>query len=714
MQTRSHKATDLVALSNEELGRLERRRRTNFERAEMNMNVLPEGANQEGNNLPPPVLPEGGNNPQNVLPAAAGPIGLQLGPVDPRAVGPNGPPPGPVDPVAVAHPTRTLGEQDTPDRFYANRSALRPPNPTRQDYEIKYSLINLVQNRCFNGLATENPMDHIEAFEALCNTTKANGVPYDYLRLTLFKFSLADKALRWLKMLEPGSITTWNECRAKFLNHFYTKSRSARMRNQIAAFKQKATETFNEAWERFKEYVKDCPHHVFTQESLMTTFYGGIDTQYQMALDTASKGDFSTNTVVQATSLIENLARSNSDHAPEYDRSLKVKAVETDALKDLTQKVKLLLAREQQTIKALEETFDEDDDQEEVNYIGGQGGYRGFNPNYRNHPNLSYRSNNVENPQDMVYPPRQQGNLNKPSTFANYPPKPAAPQENKLETMMYSLIESHKKSASEINAKIDGMYGDLNGKFTTLASRVDSLDKRVSTMASSSKGKEACNAVMAHSGANTSFHSDVFGDLSSSHQPGSTDPLPRLTDPPTGFTLLTREVRPTDPPRDRSVRAAVPWVSDSFSNENDAHIVAKADVLPYKPQSPYPRVPKAKIDETKYNRFKEIMSKLIKEVTLSEALDELPFLKKICRDVLNGTEDPAEVDAYLAKRKEASTLKLVKVEKQEDPGKFVVPCSIDGEVFANSLCDSGSSVNVMSMATAEGLISKGWRPPNAP
>ncbi|KAG7532294.1 F-box domain [Arabidopsis thaliana x Arabidopsis arenosa] len=606
MQTRSHKATDLVALSNEELGRLERRRRTNSEPAEMNMNVLPEGANQEGNNLPPPVLPEGGNNPQNVLPAVAGPIGLQLGPVDPRAVVPNGPPPGPVDPVAAAHPARTLDEQDTPDRFYANRSVLRPPNPTRQDYEIKYSLINLVQNRCFNGLATENPMDHIEAFEALCNTTKANGVPYDYLRLTLFKFSLADKALRWLKMLEPGSITTWNECRAKFLNHFYTKSRSARVREGL-------------------------PHHGFTQESLMTTFYGGIDTQYQMALDTASKGDFSTNTVVQATSLIENLARSNSDHAPEYDRSLKVKAVENDALKDLTQKVNLLLAREQQTIKALEETFDEDDDQEEVNYIGGQGGYRGFNPNYRNHPNLSYRSNNVENPQDMVYPPRQQGNLNKPSTFANYPPKPAVPQENKLETMMYSLIESHKKSASEINAKIDGMYGDLNGKFTTLASRVDSLDKRVSTMASSSKGKEACNVVMAHSGANTSFHSD----------------------------------------------------------------------------SPYPRVPKAKIDETKYNRFKEIMSELIKEVTLSEALDELPFLKKICRDVLNGTEDPAEVDAYLAKQKEASTLKLVKVEKQEDPGKFVVPCSIDGEVFANSLCDSGSSVNVMSMATVRRLDLQG-------
>ncbi|CAE6218829.1 unnamed protein product [Arabidopsis arenosa] len=409
--------------------------------------VLPEGVNP-----PPPALPEGGNNPPNVLPAAAGPVGLILGPNDPRATRPIDPAAGPVDPLVAAQPARTLGEQDTLDRFYANRSALRPPNPTRQDYEI---------------------------------------------------------------------------------------------------------------------------------------------------------------------------------------------------------------------------------------------------------------NNNVENPQDMVYPPRQQGAFNKPSTFPNYPPKPAAPQENKLETMMHSLIESHKKNASEINAKIDGMYGDLNGKFTTLATRVDSLDKRVSYMASSSKGKEACNAVVAHSGVNTSFNSDVFGDVSSFHGPGSTDLPTRSTDPPAGFTLLTREVRSTDPTSDRSIRAVVPGISDSFSNENDAHFVAKADVLPYKPQSPYPLVPKAKIDEKKYNRSKDIIGELIKEATLSEALGELPFLKKICRDVINGTEDAAEVDAYLAKRKEARDPKLVKVEKLEDPGKFVVPCSIDGEVFANSLCDSGSSVNVMSMATVRRLDLQG-------
>lgn len=41
-----------------------------------------------------------------------------------------------------------------------------------------------------------------------------------------------------------------------------------------------------------------------------------------------------------------------------------------------------------------------DEMQAALNYVNGQSNYqnKGFNPNYMNHPNLSYRSTNVENP----------------------------------------------------------------------------------------------------------------------------------------------------------------------------------------------------------------------------------------------------------------------------------------------------------------------------
>ncbi|XP_010489385.1 PREDICTED: uncharacterized protein LOC104767061 [Camelina sativa] len=202
--------------------------------------------------------------------------------------------------------------------------------------------------------------------------------------LTLFQFSLGDKALRWLNLLDSGSITTWEQCRAIFLNHFYTKSRSTKLRSKITTFSQGGMETFCEAWERFKEYLRDCPHHGYSQENLMNIFYGGIEQRYQMALDTASKGDFSTNTANEANLLIENLAARNSNHGAEYDRSVRVNAVETDAIKDLTAKVNLLLKRDHQSVNMIEEQpvvyaeFGVDTSQdatEEVNYIGGQGNF---------------------------------------------------------------------------------------------------------------------------------------------------------------------------------------------------------------------------------------------------------------------------------------------------------------------------------------------------
>lgn len=41
--------------------------------------------------------------------------------------------------------------------------------------------------------------------------------------------------------------------------------------------------------------------------------------------------------------------------------------------------------------------------------------------------------------------------------------------------------------------------------------------------------------------------------------------------------------------------------------------------------------------------------------------------------------------------------------KLEDPGKFVVPCSIFLVGFTDSFCDTGSTVNIMSKDIAERL-----------
>ncbi|KAL0741413.1 hypothetical protein Bca4012_082926 [Brassica carinata] len=106
-----------------------------------------------------------------------------------------------------------IGQRNLLRNLPTTRSAINPPPCTREDFEIKPALISLVQRKIFNGLPAEIPMDHIEHFEKMCGFTKANGVPPDYIKCTLFPFSLDGKAAGWLDSLPTGSLTTWEQNR---------------------------------------------------------------------------------------------------------------------------------------------------------------------------------------------------------------------------------------------------------------------------------------------------------------------------------------------------------------------------------------------------------------------------------------------------------------------------------------------------------------------
>ncbi|CAA7040990.1 unnamed protein product [Microthlaspi erraticum] len=168
---------------------------------------------------------------------------LALTPLKWRALNEEGrdPPPPPPNPAGDvnAQPQAgapTIGDYDSADAFFMDRNPIHPPLPARNDYEIKPQIIALVRQNQFNGLPAEHPLDHIENFEEICSTTRSNGVSADYLKCKLFSFSLGDKASRWLKSLPAHSITTWDEYKAAFINHFYTKQRSISVRNKISTF----------------------------------------------------------------------------------------------------------------------------------------------------------------------------------------------------------------------------------------------------------------------------------------------------------------------------------------------------------------------------------------------------------------------------------------------------------------------------------------------
>nr|GFA45626.1 reverse transcriptase domain-containing protein [Tanacetum cinerariifolium] len=96
----------------------------------------------------------------------------------------------------------------------------------------------------------------------------------------------------WLDKEPPRSILTWEDLVSKFINQFFPPSKTTYLRNEIINFLQKLNETFNEAWECFKDLLLQCPHHGFSELHQLDTFYNALNPNDQDALDSAAGGIF--------------------------------------------------------------------------------------------------------------------------------------------------------------------------------------------------------------------------------------------------------------------------------------------------------------------------------------------------------------------------------------------------------------------------------------
>jgi Retrotransposon gag protein len=121
------------------------------------------------------------------------------------------------------------------------------PNVAANNFELKPSLLNMLSQHIFNGLAHDDPNQHLAMFEELCNTVKINGVEPEAIKLRVFPFSLGDKARNWLRSLHIGTIRTWDQIYDAFLSMYFPPSKTSALRAQITNFRQRGGEYLSEA-----------------------------------------------------------------------------------------------------------------------------------------------------------------------------------------------------------------------------------------------------------------------------------------------------------------------------------------------------------------------------------------------------------------------------------------------------------------------------------
>nr|GEY35764.1 reverse transcriptase domain-containing protein [Tanacetum cinerariifolium] len=145
--------------------------------------------------------------------------------------------------------------------------AIIVPQINANNFELKQTLINLVQSNQFTE--RQDPHNHLRFFNKVTSTFRHPEVPNTMIKFLLFPFSLEGEARIWLDKEPPRSILTWQDL------------------------------------ERFKDLLRQCPRHGFSELHQLDTFYNALNPNDQDALDSAAGRHFLDKIPHECLSIIE-------------------------------------------------------------------------------------------------------------------------------------------------------------------------------------------------------------------------------------------------------------------------------------------------------------------------------------------------------------------------------------------------------------------------
>ncbi|KAF8114871.1 hypothetical protein N665_0032s0003 [Sinapis alba] len=228
------------------------------------------------------------------------------------------------------------------------------------------------------------------------------------------------------------------------------------------------------------------------------------------------------------------------------------------------------------------------------------------------------------------------------------------------------------------------MYQDLNNKWESLSAHVKKLDTQVAQTAKAVKR--------------------------------SVGVLPRKNEqnPRNEFVnaITLRSGKKLPPNERRTVETKEPVVV-KVETETVETVEVVVDTPPpvrvYTPKLPYPVNEKKSHRDLEAAKCKKMVSELTVKLSFEDVVEMMPALKRYVKSLVTNKVSPKESVISISKR--CSILLQNRVpEKMEDPGSFVLSYEIEGVIFRRSLCDLGSSVNLMSYTVAKRLGFTNFKP----
>ncbi|KAH9671394.1 hypothetical protein KPL70_017357 [Citrus sinensis] len=205
---------------------------------------------------------------------------------------------------------------------------------------------------------------------------------------------------------------------------YFPPTKNAKLRNEITSFHQIEDESLYEAWERFKELLRRCPHHGIPCCIQLEIFYNGLNPSTRLMVDASANGALLSKSYTEAYEILERIANNNyqwpSARQPVARRSAGVHSIYaitalSAQVTSLTNMVKTMTAAPA-TVKQVTELScvycGEDHDFDNcpgnpasINYVGNfnrqpqNNPYSNtYNPGWKQHPNFSWSNQNRNAP----------------------------------------------------------------------------------------------------------------------------------------------------------------------------------------------------------------------------------------------------------------------------------------------------------------------------
>jgi len=124
-------------------------------------------------------------------------------------------------------------------------------NTRNIEFELKLSLINMMQASPFSGKAHEDASTHLQNFLEISSTVTIKDIAQDIILLHLFSFSILGKAKQWF-YANKDDINTWVECSNAFRAKFFPMVKPMPYEEESPTYSNKEMKPFQRHGNVFK------------------------------------------------------------------------------------------------------------------------------------------------------------------------------------------------------------------------------------------------------------------------------------------------------------------------------------------------------------------------------------------------------------------------------------------------------------------------------